>query len=133
MFDPKTRILIADDMMTMRKIVVKTLKDLGFEDVQDAADGLLAFEKLKASTPNIQLIISDWNMPNCTGLDFLKKVRADAVYAKVPFIMLTAETEKHQVMEALKAGVSHYCIKPFTPEILKTKLEETHKKYSAVK
>lgn len=133
MFDPKTRILIADDMMTMRKIVVKTLKDLGFEDVQDAADGVIAFDKLKASAPPIQLIISDWNMPNCTGLDFLKKVRADATYSKLPFIMLTAETEKHQVMEALKAGVTHYCIKPFTPEILKTKLIEAHKKVSATK
>lgn len=133
MFDPKTRILIADDMMTMRKIVVKTLKDLGFEDVQDAADGVIAFDKLKASNPPVQLIISDWNMPNCTGLEFLKKVRADAQYSKLPFIMLTAETEKHQVMEALKAGVTHYCIKPFTPEILKTKLVEAHKKVSAVK
>jgi two-component system chemotaxis response regulator CheY len=131
MFAPETKILIADDMMTMRKIVVKTLKDLGYNDVQDAADGNLAWEKLKASNPPVQLIISDWNMPNCTGLDFLKKVRADAATSKVPFIMLTAETEKHQVMEALKAGVTHYCIKPFTPEVLKAKLEEAHKKISA--
>ena len=133
MFDPKTRILIADDMMTMRKIVIKNLKDLGFTDIIDAADGALAWEQLQKASPPIQLIISDWNMPNCTGLDFLKKVRGDAATNKIPFVMLTAEAEKHQVVEALKAGVTNYCIKPFTPEIFKQKLEETFKKVSGQK
>lgn len=131
MFDPKTRILIADDMMTMRKIVVKALKDMGFSDIQEAADGQIAWDLLQKSSPDIQLVISDWNMPNCTGLDFLKKVRVDAKYKKLPFILLTAEAEKHQVIEALKAGVSNYVIKPFTPEGLKQKIEEVHKKISA--
>lgn len=129
MFDPKTRILIADDMMTMRKIVMKNLKDLGFTDVQDAADGNLAWELFEKANPPIQLIISDWNMPNCSGLDFLRKLRASQLpNAKLPFMMLTAEAEKHQVIEALKAGVTNYCVKPFTPEIFKQKLEETFKK-----
>lgn len=131
MFDPKTRILVLDDMMTMRKIVSKNLKDLGFSDIQEGADGNIGWDLLTKSVPGIQLIISDWNMPNCTGLEFLKKVRADARFAKIPFVMLTAEAEAHQVKEALMAGVTNYAIKPFTPEILKTKLEQTHKKVAA--
>lgn len=133
MFDPKTRIVIADDMMTMRKIVIKCLKDLGYTDIQDAADGNLAWELVEKANPPIQLIVSDWNMPNCSGLDFLKKVRANPATAKIPFMMLTAEAEKHQVIEALKAGVTNYCIKPFTPDIFKTKLEETYKKVAGAK
>ncbi|RYD21424.1 MAG: response regulator, partial [Verrucomicrobiaceae bacterium] len=112
MFDPKTRILVLDDMMTMRKIVSKNLRDLGFSDIQEGADGNLGWDVLNASVPHIQLIVSDWNMPNCTGLEFLKKVRGDARFAKIPFIMLTAEAEAHQVKEALIAGVTNYCIKP---------------------
>lgn len=131
MFDPKTRVLVVDDMMTMRKIVIKNLKDMGFTDIQDAADGNLAFDALSKSNPPIGLIISDWNMPNCSGLDFLKKLRADPKFAKTPFIMLTAEAEKHQIIEAIKSGVTNYMVKPFTADILKQKLEETHKKVSA--
>lgn len=131
MFDPKTRILVLDDMMTMRKIVSKNLRDLGFSDIQEAADGNLGWDVLNASVPHIQLIVSDWNMPNCTGLEFLKKVRGDARFAKIPFVMLTAEAEAHQVKEALMAGVTNYVIKPFTADILKVKLEQTHKKVAA--
>jgi two-component system, chemotaxis family, chemotaxis protein CheY len=131
MFDPKTRILVLDDMMTMRKIVSKNLRDLGFSDIQEGADGNIGWDLLNASVPHIQLIVSDWNMPNCTGLEFLKKVRADARFAKIPFVMLTAEAEAHQVKEALMAGVTNYVIKPFTADILKVKLEQTHKKVAA--
>jgi two-component system, chemotaxis family, chemotaxis protein CheY len=131
MFDPKTRIMVLDDMMTMRKIVIKSLKDMGFTDIQEGADGNFGWEILSKSSPPIQLIVSDWNMPNCSGLDLLKKVRADSRFMKLPFVMLTAETEAHQVKEALMAGVTNYVIKPFTPEILKVKLEQTHKKVSA--
>lgn len=128
MFDPKTRILILDDMMTMRKVVGKTLKDLGFTDVQEGADGKIGWDVLMASQPPIQLVISDWNMPNCTGLELLKKVRGDERYAKLPFILLTAEAEAHQVKEALIQGVTNYVIKPFTGEILRQKLEQAYKK-----
>jgi len=128
MFDLKSRILVLDDMMTMRKIVIKNLKELGFTDIQEAADGNLGWAILEATQPPIQLVISDWNMPNCSGLDLVKKVRANAVYAKVPFIMLTAEAEATQVKEALLAGVTNYIIKPFTADTLKQKLEQTHKK-----
>ena len=130
MFDPKTRILVVDDMMTMRKIVIKNLKELGFTDMQEAADGNQAWAALTAANPPIQLVISDWNMPNCSGLELLKKVRTTAIYAKLPFVLLTAEAEAHQVKEALTAGVSNYIIKPFTAEVLKVKLEQTYKKVS---
>lgn len=131
MFDPKTRVLVLDDMMTMRKIVSKNLRELGFSDIQEGADGNIGWDLLSASVPPIQLIVSDWNMPNCTGLEFLKKLRADPRFAKVPFVMLTAEAEAHQVKEALMAGVTNYVIKPFTADILKVKLEQTHKKVAA--
>jgi two-component system chemotaxis response regulator CheY len=128
MFDLKTRILILDDMMTMRKIVQKNLKELGFTDIQEAADGNLGWAILESTNPPIQLIISDWNMPNCSGLELIKKVRASEKYAKTPFVMLTAEAEAAQVKEAVMAGVTNYIIKPFTAETLQQKLEQTHKK-----
>ena len=128
MFDLKSRVLVLDDMSTMRKIVIKNLKEIGFTDIQEAADGNLGWQVLEASNPPVNLIISDWNMPNCSGLEFVRKVRASATYAKTPFIMLTAEAEATQVKEALIAGVTNYILKPFTPDILKLKLEQAHKK-----
>lgn len=130
MFDLKTKILVIDDMMTMRKIVIKNLKELGYTDIIEAADGNLGWTALTAAEPPVQLVISDWNMPNCSGLELLKKVRADAKYAKVPFVLLTAEAEAAQVKEALVAGVTNYILKPFTADSLKQKLEQTHKKVS---
>lgn len=128
MFDPKTRVLVVDDMMTMRKIVAKACKDIGFADITEAADGQKAWEAIQAADPIIGLVISDWNMPNCTGLDLLKRVRADGRFKKLPFILLTAESEGHQVAEAVKSGVDNYIVKPFTPDLLQKKLEETYKK-----
>lgn len=128
MFDLKTRILIVDDMMTMRKLVAKACKDIGFTDITDAADGALAWTAVCEAKPPIGLIISDWNMPNSTGLDLLKRVRSDSRFSQTPFIMVTAEAEAHQITEALKSGVSNYIVKPFTPATLKEKLELVHKK-----
>lgn len=128
MFDPKTRVLVIDDMMTMRKIVAKACKDIGFTDIIEAADGVKGWEALTNAEPPVGLVISDWNMPNCTGLDLLKRVRADGRYAKLPFVLLTAESEGHQVAEAVKSGVDSYIVKPFTPDLLQKKLEETHKR-----
>ena len=128
MFPPNTRILVCDDMMTMRKIVGKTLKELGFTDIQEAADGAIGWDIITKSNPPIGLVVSDWNMPNCTGLELLKKIRADATHAKIPLILVTAEAEAHQVKEAVMAGVNNYVMKPFTSETLKAKLEQTYKK-----
>lgn len=131
MFSPDTHVLVVDDMMTMRKLVTKTCKELGFTKITDAADGALAWAAIQQADPPIGLIISDWNMPNTSGLDLLKRVRADSRFGKIPFIMVTAEAEQHQIMEAVKSGVSNYVIKPFTAEVLKEKLEAVHKKISA--
>lgn len=128
MFDPKTRILVVDDMMTMRRLVMKALKDLGFSDFTEAADGALAWQALHSSNPPFGLVVSDWNMPNCTGLDLLKRVRGDSRFAQLPFVLLTAESEQGQILEAVKARVSGYIVKPFNAQSLKEKLEAAHKK-----
>lgn len=131
MFDPNIPILVVDDMMTMRKIVAKTCKDMGFTQIQEAADGALAWEIISSSKPQIGLVISDWNMPNCTGIELLKRVRGDSRFKNLPFMLVTAETEKTQIVEALKAGVSGYVLKPFTKEGLQKQLEDAYKKVAA--
>lgn len=131
MFDLNTRLLIVDDMTTMRKIVIKACKEIGFTDIQEAADGTLAWEVINSTQPPIGLIISDWNMPNCTGLDLLKRVKTDSRFKKTPFILVTAEAEQHQIMEAVKAGVDQYVVKPFNKDSLVEKIEMVHRKYTA--
>lgn len=126
MFDPKTKILIVDDMLTMRKIVTKILRELGFVDITEAVDGQEAWERTQNG--KFGLIISDWNMPRCSGLEFLKRVRADQNLAHTPFLLVTAEAERDQVAEAIKSGVDQYVVKPFSKDGLKTKLEMTYKK-----
>lgn len=130
MFDPKTRVLVVDDMSTMRKIVGKILKEIGFTDITEAADGTLAWEAVSKAEPPFGLIISDWNMPNSTGIDLLKRVRSDQRCKKTPFILVTAEAEQHQVATAVSAGVDQYVVKPFSKDQLHAKLESLHKKYS---
>lgn len=128
MFDAKTRVLVADDMMTMRKVVAKNCKDIGFTDIIEASDGADAWKKISEANPPIGLVISDWNMPNMTGLELLKKIRGDAKLAKTPVMLVTAESEKSQIEEAIKSGVDGYVIKPFTPQTLRDKLEAIHKR-----
>lgn len=129
MFDKNTKVLIVDDMLTMRKIVSKILRELGFSSITEAQDGAEAWEKAKGG--EFGLIISDWNMPNCTGLEFLKKVRSDQKIAGTPFLLVTAEAEQHQVAEAIKSGVDQYVVKPFSSDGLRSKLESAHKKCAA--
>jgi two-component system chemotaxis response regulator CheY len=131
MFDPKTRLLIVDDMMTMRKVVARVCKEIGFSDISEAVDGQKAWEAIETADPPYGLIISDWNMPNLSGLELLKKVRTSAKFAKLPFVLVTAEAEQKQIVEAVQAGVSNYVIKPFTAQGLQEKLEAVHKKVSA--
>ncbi len=128
MFPLSTRILVIDDMMTMRKIVMKSLRDIGYNDLVEATDGEKGWGIIKTSKTPIQLVISDWNMPNCTGIELLKAVRADAVVSSLPFVLLTAEGDAHQVKEAVVAGVTNYILKPFTVDILRQKLEQAYKK-----
>ncbi|MCB0411633.1 MAG: response regulator [Bdellovibrionales bacterium] len=129
MFKLDSKVLVVDDMMTMRKLVKKACADIGFKDVTEAPDGAQAWQMLQ--TGNYDFVISDWNMPNLTGLELLKKVRGDAKLGKMPFILLTAEAELNQIKEAMTAGVSNYVVKPFTPDILRQKLEQTSQKHAA--
>lgn len=126
MFAPTTKILIVDDMLTMRKLVAKLLRELGYQNLTEAKDGLDAWHQVSTATEPFELIVSDWNMPNGNGLDFLKRVRLDARFRQLPFLMLTAEAEQHQVMEAVKAGASAYIIKPFKSDVLADRLASVY-------
>lgn len=131
MFLPNTKILIVDDMMTMRKLVTKVCKELGFSDFTEATDGAVAWQLISSSPQPFGLVISDWNMPQCTGLDLLKRTRSDSRFSQLPFVMVTAEAEQHQIMEAVQSGVSGYVIKPFTADMLKEKLAAVYQKHNA--
>lgn len=125
MFPKDTKILVVDDMMTMRKLVRKTLQDLGFSNISEADDGERAWpeiEKALSIGAPFQLVISDWNMPKLSGIDLLKKIRGKDETKALPFILLTAEAEKAQVMTAIQAGVNAYITKPFAPATLSEKL-----------
>lgn len=118
--DMKMPILIVDDYKTMLRIVRNILKHVGFENVDEAADGGEAFNKMKEK--QYGLVISDWNMEPVTGLDLLKQLRADGNMKSTPFIMNTAESKTENVIAAKEAGVSNYIVKPFNAETLKQKL-----------
>ncbi len=122
MFNLKIKVLVVDDFPTMRRIVKNLLKQLGFENIDEAEDGAQALGKLKAG--GYGLVVSDWNMPVMEGIDLLKHVREDETLKTIPFLMVTAEAEKDKVITAIKAGVDNYVVKPFTAEILKEKLEK---------
>ena len=106
----------------MREMIVKGLKELGFKDVLEAEDGEQAFDLLLTTTPRIGLILSDWGMPKCDGLQLLKLVRATPEFKNTPFLMVTAKGEMVHTLEAVKAGVSNFVVKPFTVDILRDKL-----------
>jgi two-component system chemotaxis response regulator CheY len=116
------KILVVDDSSTMRRIIVNTLARLGYKDVVQAGDGVEAWDALQAN-PDIGVVITDWNMPNMNGLELVKKIRALEKYDDVPIIMVTTEGGKAEVITALKAGVNNYIVKPFTPQVLKEKLQ----------
>ena len=113
-------VLIVDDFLTMRRIVRKILRDLNFEDIIEAEDGSAALDVLKRT--RVDLIVSDWNMPRMTGLELLKEVRSTDSIKDIPFLMLTAESQKENIVEAVKARVSNYIVKPFTAAGLQEKL-----------
>ena len=117
------KILIVDDFPTMRRIVKTLLKQNGYSNFVEAEDGEQAY-KLLESEGDFEMIVSDWNMPNMTGLELLKAVRANPKLKQLPFLMVTAEAEKENIIEAVKAGVSNYIVKPFTGQALKDKLDK---------
>ncbi len=121
-YDKNMTVLVVDDFSTMRRINKNILKELGFKNILEADDGTTALEVLKSN--KVDLIISDWNMPKMTGLEFLKKVRASEEYKDIPFLMVTAEAQKENIIEAVKAKVSNYIVKPFTAQTLSEKIEK---------
>lgn len=116
------KLLVVDDSSTMRRIIKNTLQRLGYEDILEAEHGLQAWE-IMDTIEGIKVLITDWNMPEMNGLDLVKKVRADQRFVDIPIIMVTTEGGKAEVITALKAGVNNYIVKPFTPQVLKEKLE----------
>ena len=122
MADLKMKILVVDDFSTMRRIVKNILKQLGYVDIEEAEDGSIALTKMKLDMYG--LVISDWNMPNMSGLDLLKKIRSDDALKNTPVLMVTAEAKKENVIEAIQSGVNNYIVKPFTAEVLKEKIDK---------
>ncbi|PLX36159.1 MAG: two-component system response regulator [Hyphomicrobiales bacterium] len=114
-------VLVVDDYKTMIRIIRNLLKQLGFSDVDDAADGTEALAKMQQR--RYGLVISDWNMEPMTGYELLKQVRGDATLSKTPFIMVTAESKTENVIAAKKAGVNNYIVKPFNAQTLKGKID----------
>lgn len=136
MFSSETKFLVVDDFGTMRKIVKKILSELGYQNVVEAEDGQVAIKHVEDAEKLGQqfgCIISDWNMPNLTGLEFLKYCRSDARFKTMPFILVTAESEQAQIIEAAKSGVSDYVIKPFNAVTFKEKLQKTYNKHHPAK
>ena len=134
MFPPHTRILIVDDMPSLRELLKAYLRRLSFRNISEADDGRMAYQALlaaKASGAPFELVISDWNMPNLDGLEFLKLVRSSPEWKNLPFILLTTESEKGKVLEAVMAQVSNYMVKPVEEHTLKEKLAKVWEKATA--
>jgi len=115
------KLLVVDDSSTMRRIIKNTLVRLGHKDILEGGDGIEGWNALNTN-PDIDMLITDWNMPEMNGLELVKKVRADSRFMDLPIIMVTTEGGKAEVITALKAGVNNYIVKPFTPQVLKEKL-----------
>lgn len=115
------RFLVVDDSPTMRRIVINALKNFGYNDVVEAGDGNEAIEQLKKV--KVDFVITDWNMPNMNGLELTKAIRTDPDLQHLPILMVTTRGLKQDIVEALKARVNNYVVKPFTPQVLKEKMD----------
>jgi len=120
------KILVVDDSSTMRRIIMNCLEEIGDNEIVEAVDGLDALMKLKEH--NIDLVLTDWNMPNMDGLALLKKLRSNPEFLRVPILMVTTEAEKSNVVVALKEGANNYIVKPFSAEVLQDKIDAAIKK-----
>lgn len=121
-YNPGMRVLVVDDFATMRRIVRNILRQLGFTNIVEADDGTSAWEVINRD--RIEFIVSDWNMPQMTGIDLLRKVRASELHSDIPFLMVTAEAQQENIIEAVQARVSNYIVKPFTAETMKQKIDK---------
>ncbi|MGO1343769.1 chemotaxis response regulator CheY [Chromohalobacter japonicus] len=122
MADKNMSILVVDDFPTMRRIVRSLLKELGFNNVDEAEDGQEALNKLRAG--GFEFVVSDWNMPNLDGLAMLKEIRQDDALSELPVLMVTAEAKKENIIAAAQAGANGYVVKPFTAATLEEKLDK---------
>ena len=132
MFPTNTRVLVIDDMPSIRDLVKNQLRNMNFTEIIEADDGVNGWKIIEsqfAQANPIELVISDWNMPNMKGLELLKKVRATANFVQLPFILLTSEAEREQVTEAVMAGVSQYIVKPFSGKVFEDKLKTAYQKH----
>ncbi|MDP2831817.1 MAG: chemotaxis response regulator CheY [Pseudomonadota bacterium] len=127
MADKHLKILVVDDFSTMRRIVRNLVKELGYANVDEAEDGVAALQKLKGG--NFQFVVTDWNMPNMTGIELLQAIRADAGLKHLPVLMITAEAKKENIIAAAQSGASGYIVKPFTAGTLEEKLNKVFEKY----
>jgi len=123
------KILVVDDFSTMRRIVKNLLGDLGFTNISEADDGKTAWPMLQSG--NFDFVVTDWNMPGMTGIDLLRSIRGDARIGKTPVLMVTAEAQRDQIIEAAQAGVNGYVIKPFTAVTLKEKIDKIFQRVGA--
>ncbi len=121
--DYSMKVLVVDDFATMRRIIKNILRQIGFTNIVEADDGTTAWELLNKDD-SIEFIVSDWNMPQMTGIEFLRKVRASEEFADLPFLMVTAEAQQENIIEAVQAKVSNYIVKPFTPDTLGQKINK---------
>ena len=121
------KFLVVDDFSTMRRIVRNLLKELGFTNVEEAEDGAVALQKIKAGS--FDFVVTDWNMPNMDGLTLLQTLRADPTYKNLPVMMITAEAKKENIIAAAQAGASGYIVKPFTAATLSEKMEKIFEKF----
>ncbi|MCL6495560.1 response regulator [Ignavibacterium sp.] len=117
------KFLVVDDSVTMRRIVINSLANLNYLDYVEATDGKDALAKLE-SDPEINFVITDWNMPEMSGLELVKAIRADERFSELPVLMVTTRGLKNDIIEALKARVNNYILKPFTPQVLREKIEQ---------
>lgn len=123
--DRNMKIMVVDDMSTMRRIVKNILKQLGFGNVEEAENGQEALAKMR--TDRFGFVVSDWNMPVMSGIELLRAIRADGSLKDIPVLMVTAEAQKENIIEAVQAGVSNYIVKPFTAETLQEKMSKIFK------
>ncbi|ALA58557.1 chemotaxis response regulator CheY [Nitrospira moscoviensis] len=124
--DPTMKILVVDDMSTMRRIVKNILKQLGFSNLEEAENGQEALAKLRADSYGF--VVSDWNMPVMPGIEMLRAIRADEKLKHIPVLMVTAEAQKENLIEAIQAGVNNYIVKPFTAETMQDKIAKIFNK-----
>ncbi len=124
--DKNMKILVVDDFSTMRRIVKNILRQLNFNNIIEADDGSTALDTLQRE--KIDMVVSDWNMPKMTGLELLKAIRSDDALKDIPFLMVTAEAQQENIIEAVKSGVSNYIVKPFTAETLGQKINQIFNK-----